>query len=218
MREQLSFDLDLLSSKKHFMYVLLAMNLIFLFAGSWFLSSYNFMSITLTVMFTMFNTYVIMGILNCHTTESNLTGANYALCMYFPTKRSYFYGSKSIITAIILCYQVVVTTLVMFLSCLIHGIQFQINDLIVHYVLISFVVSISCSLILLTCFSGMAFQIGTILGFTVIGMVMGGFGAAYSEGGVNLSIPVALIIILILFVVWIIANIGAMWITKKVTV
>lgn len=221
MKQMLAFDLELIRQKKSYCGLLAGINLLYYVIGVVLFSSYPFPGVVMTIVLTATNTYVLMSMVSCHTSSHNISVSNYSSVMYFPVKRNYYYLSKAIITGGILCYQCVLTVAIFLLANRIHQSTMSVQNVLPYLLAVLMTVSFCSSIIAITSFSGRAFQIGTILAFTVVGMIAGGFSALYGDsvGGLpHISMKATILILVSSIVIWLLMGFIAQRIAKKVTV
>ena len=221
MKQMLAFDWNLIRQKKSNCILLAGFNFIYFLIGLTFFHRFVFPGVALTIILAAMNTYVLLAMVSCHTSAHNISISNYSSLMYFPVKKSYFYGSKAIITGCILCYQCILTMVVIWLNNRIHQRVMSVQLILPHILGIFMIISLFSSIIAITCIVGRAFQIGTVFLCTFAGMIIGGFAGIYEDSAGELpyiSMKAAILIPVISVVIWLIMNLLAQRIAKKVTV
>ena len=220
MKQMLAFDWELIRQKNYCVFLTI-LQLIYVLVGISLFHKFVFFGFIVTVILAAVNTYVLMAMVSTHISSNHLSLSNYASCVYFPVKRRHFYYSKAIITGCILCFQCVLTIAVLCLANGIHHRPMSVQFALPYVLGIFMVVSFCSSITTITCFSGRAFQIGTMLCFTFVGMIAGGFSSAYglSRGELpHISTVGTITTLAICVVAWLIANIIAQMIAKRVSV
>lgn len=219
MKQQLLFDLQLLWTKKKYRFFLVILNLTYLILGM-ILCFYNsLVCILMTILVTSINTFVVLGIANCHNTKNHQTTSNFALCIYYPIKRWHFYISKNLLTILVLCMQMIWSTIMVFGACLIHPIDFRWNEVLPYLYVIYLIVAIGSSIIIVTCFSATSFHLGSVLTFTFIGMVCGFFVGMFEDSSIpSLHSSFFGIVALIVLGIWSLSNLLAYFISKHISV
>lgn len=217
MRQQFLFDLQLLWMKKNRRLFLLFLNLCYMLLGVniCFFNSYR--CILLTIIVATFNTFIILGIANCNGTKNHQTKSNYSLCIYYPIKRWHFYVSKSLLTILVLFIQLILTTIMIFIACQIHQVDFEWNIIYPYLSAIFIIVSIGSSIIVVTCFSAGAFQLGSILTFTFIGMVCGFFMGYFEDNDTYMKPMILWVVMLICCGIWLLSHLLAYFISKHIS-
>lgn len=221
MKQMLAFDWELIRQKKSYCGLLAGINFIYILIGIALFHKFVYPGVVATIILTAANTYVLMSMVSCHISSHNMNVSNYSSVVYFPVKRRDFYASKAIITGCILCYQYILTVIVFSLANGIHQRTMTVQTVLPYLLGITMTVSFCSSIIAITSFSGRAFQIGSVLACTIVGMISGGFAALYADSAGDLpyiSMKVTILILTISILFWLLMVLLAQKIAKKVTV
>lgn len=218
MKQMLYFDWQLLIHKRSHVFFLGGICLAYLVLGLVTFGRFPIPAVVSSVIFASVTIYCVMGILCCHSLSNNITSSNYSLCIYFPTKRNSFFMSKNIFTLLVLCSECLITVGITYLSGMIYQVSVSRSTVILQMVGIGSSVAIISGVALLTCTSGRGFQIGTVFVCTVVGMVVGGLSGAMMHQDGEFHSKGFLILLLCNFGFWLISNVIAQWIARKVTV
>ncbi len=221
MIQQLCFDLGLIRQKKGCCLLLLAVNIAYLIVGiTIFHSSVDYGAI-ITFLITAINIDVIMLLVNLHMSGNGTYVSNYGSCIYFPTKRKYFFYSKIVIEVGIISYQCACSSLLYVLSNVLYKKSFVLEHWLAYIVPIIIVASVVGSTVMISSFSGNAFRIGIIVASTLLGAVIGAFTSMLSDEKSHVkgvSLKTALIILSIMLGVRVISYVIARFIVKHVNV